>query len=172
MVKDNEPATVPSSAFYVDSASPTDIEQGLQNGSMQGAGAAEHRKDKAELLSVVVSKTGADVQLMEPVPKDKQLTLEFPNISAWVPDLFGPNSAAAEGDIIRKTFRKLTKRRSTREAKPSNRQVISSNFVVSMCICRSGTSQLSRLAAGPVGCIFLAPCRASRHADTLSYVLP
>ncbi len=122
MVKGDEAATVPSSAFFVESGDVVDVEQGFRNGS-EGASGAEARKDKAELLSIVVSRPGADVQLMEPVPKDKQLTLDFPNISAWVPDLFGPNSTSGSGGIMSSTWKKLTKRRSTRDSKAKERQV-------------------------------------------------
>jgi hypothetical protein len=122
MVHGDEAATVPSSAFFVESGAVADVEQGFRNGS-DHASSAEARKDKAELLSIMVSRPGADVQLMEPVPKDKQLTLDFPNISAWVPELFGPNSAAGKGGIVSRTLKKLTKRSSTRDSKPKERQV-------------------------------------------------
>ena len=122
MVHGDEAATVPSSAFFVESGAVADVEQGFRNGSDHARG-AEARKDKAELLSIMVSRPGADVQLMEPVPKDKQLTLDFPNISAWVPELFGPNSAAGKGGIVSRTLKKLTKRSSTRDSKPKERQV-------------------------------------------------
>ena len=60
---------------------------------------------------------------MEPVPKAKQMALEFPNISAWVPDLFGPGSADS-GNIISKALQKLHLSRSTQPAgKPKERQV-------------------------------------------------
>ena len=119
----DEAATVPSSAFFVEGNDHTDVEQGLRNGSQLANGTVELRKDKAELLSMTISRPGADVQLMEPVPKDKQLTLVFPNISAWVPDLFGPNSAAGEGNFVSKSWKKLTKRKSTRDSKAKDRQV-------------------------------------------------
>ncbi|BDA45889.1 ABC transporter G family member 14 [Coccomyxa sp. Obi] len=124
MVQGDEAATVPSSAFFVEGTDDADVEQGLRNGSQQANGTVENRKDKAELLSNAFSRPGADVQLMEPVPKDKQLTLVFPNISAWVPDLFGPNSAAGEGNFVSKNWKKLTKRKSTRDIKPKDRQIL------------------------------------------------
>lgn len=119
----DEAATVPSSAFFVENGDYTDVEQGLRYGSQQTNGNVEHRNDKAELLFNAISRPGADVQLMEPVPKDKQLTLVFPNISAWVPDLFGPNSAAGEGNFVSKSWKKLIMRKSTRDSKAKDRQV-------------------------------------------------
>ncbi len=137
MVQGDEAATVPSSAFFVENGDHTDVEQGLRNGSQQANGTVELRKDKAELLSMAISRPGADVQLMEPVPKDKQLTLVFPNISAWVPDLFGPNSAAGEGNLVSKSWKKLTKRKGTRDSKAKDRQVQLAVRVCSQVCVRS-----------------------------------
>ena len=59
---------------------------------------------------------------MEPVPKAKQMALQFPNISAWVPDLFGPG--ADSGNFISKTLQKLHLSRSKQTSgKPKERQV-------------------------------------------------
>ena len=60
---------------------------------------------------------------MEDVPKEKQLALEFLNISAWVPDILGPK---AKGNFMEKTYKKLRKSRAKKpiEDKPMERQVL------------------------------------------------
>lgn len=68
---------------------------------------------------------GEPVQLMEPVPREQQMALEFPNISAWVPDLFGPG-AAEQGNPISRTLQMLHLSRATQPKAPKQkeRQVI------------------------------------------------
>lgn len=67
---------------------------------------------------------GAAQPIMEAVPKAKQLALEFPHISAWVPDLFGPGSADS-GNLFSRALQKLHLSKSTqRHGKPKQRQVL------------------------------------------------
>jgi hypothetical protein len=67
---------------------------------------------------------GAVQPIMEAVPKGKQMALEFPHISAWVPDLFGPGSADS-GNLFSKALQKLRLSKSTElQGKPKQRQVL------------------------------------------------
>lgn len=117
---DGSAAKLPASAFNVESP---DIENGLPNGQVPSSG-AEVRKEKAEHLAIMVSNV-PETQLMEPVPQEKQLTLVFPHISAWVPDLFGPGSAGMDANIVTRSFQKLARGRSTQpnDGRPKERQV-------------------------------------------------
>ena len=73
---------------------------------------------KAEQVTLDI---GTHKQLMEDVPNEKRLTLSFPHISAWVPDLLGPGSAQG-GNIVTKAFHKLKGGKAKTE-KPKERQV-------------------------------------------------
>ena len=104
---------VPSQAFFVDGSQ--------QHVGAEGVtGAADMPAAKAEHIHLEL---GEPLQLMEPVPKDKVMALEFPNISAWVPDLFG--AASKKQSLLGKAFGMLHLSRSTqpRNSKPRERQV-------------------------------------------------
>jgi hypothetical protein len=113
------PATLPQSAFYIDNRLSNTSENSAANGQL-----LPNHAEKAEHLAITVSNL-PDMELMEPVPRDRQIALEFPNISAWVPDLFGPGSAGGESNTVTRTLRKLGKGRSTQpnDGRPNQRQV-------------------------------------------------
>ena len=104
---------VPSEAFHVDGAAQILGPQSVTGAAAMPAAKAEH----------IHLELGEPLQLMEPVPENKQMALEFPNISAWVPDLFGATSK--KQSLLGKAFGMLHLSRSTQpqNAKPRERQV-------------------------------------------------
>ena len=134
---------VPSQAFFVDGAA--------QHAGSQGvAGVADMPAAKAEHIHLEL---GEPLQLMEPVPQSSQMALEFPNISAWVPDLFGATSQ--KQGLLGKAFGTLHLSRSTQpqNAKPRERQVTLMPFLDCSTIWASGaagsTIYLGRVAGQP-----------------------
>ena len=110
---DDKSIRVPSQAFFVDDAA--------QNAGSQGVtGVADMPAAKAEHIHLEL---GEPLQLMEPVPEELRLALQFPNISAWVPDLFGATSN--KQGLLGKAFGMLHLSRSTQpqNTKPRERQV-------------------------------------------------
>ena len=100
----DDSARIPSSAFYVEHAAPAEAAGGIATGGHR----PQSTMTAGDLLKAehVTLDIGTHKQLMEDVPIDKRLTLRFPHISAWVPDLFGPG-AAQGGNIFTKTLHKL-----------------------------------------------------------------
>ena len=60
--------------------------------------------------------------VLQDVPPEKRLTLSFPHISAWVPDLFGPG-APQGGNLFTRAYEKLRGGKSEQQ-KAKGRQVI------------------------------------------------
>ena len=114
----DDAARVPSSAFFVEHAAPAEAAAGIANGGHQARPhmlAGDFLKDEHITIDV-----GTHEQLMEDVPHEKRLTLGFPHISAWVPDLFGPEEANAFTNAL-----KRLKGSKAKEQKPKERQVMS-----------------------------------------------
>ena len=113
----DDAARVPSSAFFVEHAAPAEAAAGIANGGHQARPhmlAGDFLKDEHITIDV-----GTHEQLMEDVPHEKRLTLGFPHISAWVPDLFGPE----EGNALTNALKRL-KGSKAKEQKPKERQVM------------------------------------------------
>lgn len=112
-------AKIPSSAFYVEHAAPAEAAAGIANGGHR----AQNNMLAGDLLKAehVSLDVGTQAQLMEDVPAEKRLTLSFPHISAWVPDLFGPG-APQGGNVFTNTLKKL-KGGKAKGAKAKERQV-------------------------------------------------
>lgn len=120
----NDAAKVPSSAFFVEHAAPAEAAAGIANGGHQARPhmlAGDFLKDEHITIDM-----GSHEQLMEDVPHEKRLILAFPHISAWVPDLFGPE----EGNAFTNALKRL-KDGKPKEQKPKERQVTSLIFSIS-----------------------------------------
>ena len=115
----DDSARIPSSAFFVEHAAPAEAAGGIASGGHR----SQTTMTAGDLLKAeqVTLDVGTHKQLMEDVPIEKRLTLSFPHISAWVPDLLGPGSAQG-GNIITKAFHKLKGGKPEIE-KPKERQV-------------------------------------------------
>ena len=149
----DDAARVPSSAFFVEHAAPAEAAAGIANGGHQARPhmlAGDFLKDEHITIDV-----GTHEQLMEDVPHEKRLTLGFPHISAWVPDLFGPE----EGNALTNALKRL-KGSKAKEQKPKERQVM--QHVPSLRYAAS-----SAMTAAPTICVTPYVATAFMH---LAYI--
>ena len=142
----DDAARVPSSAFFVEHAAPAEAAAGIANGGHQARPhmlAGDFLKDEHVTIDL-----GSHEQLMEDVPHEKRLTLGFPHISAWVPDLFG----AEEGNAFTNALKRL-KGSKAKEQKAKERQVIS---LISSLESAAGSAMIAVLSANVIPCMIAA----------------